>query len=66
MTKQTATTFMRWVIVLSLFGAVIYQSNQIDKLKRQLISADRLSIRLLQDLDELDQQYVALAKACLK
>jgi hypothetical protein len=66
MTKQTATILMRWVIFMALFGMVIYQSNQIDKLKRQLVSADTLSIRLLQDLDEFDQQYLALAKSCLK
>jgi hypothetical protein len=35
MTKKTATTFMRWVIVLALFYVVIYQSNQIEQLQKQ-------------------------------
>jgi hypothetical protein len=66
MTKQTATTFMRWVIVLSLFGALIYQSNQIDNLKHELVSTIKESISLQQDLMETNQQYDALAKSCLK
>jgi hypothetical protein len=66
MTQQTATTFMRWVIVLSLFAAVIYQSGQIVELKHQLVEQDRLVVHQLVSLTESDQQYAALAKACLK
>lgn len=57
---------MRWVIVLSLFAALIYQSNQIVELKRQLITSMRVSISLYTTLAETEQQYDALAKACLK
>jgi len=49
---KRAMAFMRWVIVLTLFGAVIYQSNRIDELKSQLASEAA--------------QCVALAKSCQK
>jgi hypothetical protein len=66
MTKETATTFMRWVIVLSLFGAVIYQSNRIEALQHQLVVQDRFIIELQVRLVEAEQQYSTLMKSCLK
>jgi len=38
MTRETATTIMRWVIVLALFGAVIYQSDQVKTVQLKLDS----------------------------
>lgn len=66
MTREKATTFMRWVIVLTLFGMVIWQSNRIDELKQQLNYKTVLYNGLSVNWGELNQQYTALAKACLK
>jgi len=65
-TKRGAATFMRWVIVLTLFGATIYQSNQIDKLKEELASKTVQYDGVHGDWTELGREYTALKNSCQK
>ena len=65
-TKKSATTFMRWVIVLTLFGAVIYQSNKIDALQQQFDSKNATVESLHKDWAELNREYIELSKSCPK
>lgn len=66
MDRKTATIIMRWVIFLTLFGTVIWQSNQIDTLRQQLDEQNYLVIHQQVQVEETNQQFAALAKSCLK
>jgi hypothetical protein len=65
-TRKYATTFMRWVIVLLLFGAVIYQSNRNDALQREIDSKDARIGSLYKDWSELNREYWTLQDSCKK
>jgi hypothetical protein len=63
-TKKSATTFMRWVIVLALFGTVIYQSNRIDELKQQLDSMTKMENGIHEDWYQAMQDLRDLHSRC--
>lgn len=56
-TRETATTFMRWVIVLALFGGLIAESNKVDSLQQQLDTAKAMLESKRTDLQVCWQTY---------
>jgi hypothetical protein len=65
-TKKSATTFMRWVIVLTLFGTVIYQNNKIDALQQRVDLWQSMYHTTHDDWTELGREYAELSKSCPK
>jgi hypothetical protein len=65
-TRKYATTFMRWLIVLALFGAVIYQSNRNDALQAEIDRKDARIGSLYKDWSELNREYWTLQDSCKK
>jgi hypothetical protein len=65
-TRKYAITFMRWLIVLTLFGAVIYQSNRNDALQREIDSKNGTIGSLHKDWSELNREYWTLQDSCKK
>jgi len=65
-TRKTAETFMRWFIVLTLFGAFIFQSSRIKELQLRLDSKTMQYDSLHKDWASLEQEAADYAKSCQK